>query len=127
MMNQIVNGEKNHEFRTYLIKPSVKHNWFYMTAPFSSIKYICEISPARTRNPGDEPLDEDCVGNKEFSGKHKDWERYDFTYEILSIYELEKCITLVNMRDRYGMKGVPRGSAFPILFLTVEIYFLPPS
>lgn len=111
-MNQIISGEKNYEFRTYLIKPSVKRVWFYLTAPSSSIKYVCEIGPARTRNPGDKPLDEDCVGNKEFNENHKDWERYDFAYQILSIYELTEPITLVNMRDRYGMRSAPRGMMY---------------
>lgn len=111
-MNQIISGEKNYEFRTYLIKPSVKRIWFYLTAPSSCIKYVCEIGAARTRNAGDEPLDERCVGNKEFNENHKDWERYDFAYEILSVYELAEPLTLVNMRDRYGMKSAPRGMVY---------------
>ena len=52
-MQQIVDGVKNYEFRKYRLKPSAQRVWFYRTARYSSIDYICEILPAATRNPGD--------------------------------------------------------------------------
>ncbi|EPE31321.1 PUA [Glarea lozoyensis ATCC 20868] len=84
-MQQIVNGEKNYEFRKYRLKASVKRIWFYSTAPQSSIEYVCEILPAKTRNAGDLALEEDGLGNKEFNERHKDWEGYDFAYEVTSV------------------------------------------
>lgn len=62
--------------------------------------------------PGDEPLKEDGIGNKEFNERHKDWEGFDYAYEILSVYELECPIGLEEMRGKYGMKGAPRGLVY---------------
>lgn len=36
----IVKGDKNHEFRKYKLKDSVRRLWFYETAPTSSITCI---------------------------------------------------------------------------------------
>ncbi|KAJ5716020.1 uncharacterized protein N7483_013201 [Penicillium malachiteum] len=65
-MTQIIKGVKNYEFRKYRLKASVKRIWLYRTAPHSSITRVCEILPARTRNPGDLPLEKDGLGDSEF-------------------------------------------------------------
>ena len=111
-MQQIIRGEKNHEFRKYLIPPSVQRVWFYLNAPLSQIGYVCEIDPARTRNEGDIPLVEDGLGNKEFNQRHKDWDRYDFAYHLRSVYKLRKPIVLQEFQSRYGAKGAPRGLVY---------------
>jgi hypothetical protein len=85
---------------------------FYLNAPHSCIKYVCEIDPARTRNPGDEPLEEGPLGNKEFNVRHKDWDGYDFAYMIKSVYELRSPIDLKNMKEKYGFKSAPRSIVF---------------
>ncbi|KAJ6004739.1 hypothetical protein N7540_012538 [Penicillium herquei] len=81
-MTQIIEGVKNHEFRKYRLKVSVQRIWFYRTAPHSSITHVCEILPARTRNPDDAPLEEDGLGNLEFNQRHKDWDGYDFPIRL---------------------------------------------
>lgn len=111
-MQQIVSGEKTYEFRKYCLKQSIKRIWFYVTAPHSSIEYVCEISPARTRNPGDAPLEEDGVGNNDFNTRHKDWDGYDFAYKILSVYKLDKPITLKDLSKNHGFKSAPRGLVY---------------
>lgn len=111
-MQQIVDGKKNYEFRKYRLKPSVKRIWFYRTAPYSSIEYICEIEPAATRDPGDPLLDEEGLGNKEFNTRHEDWDGYDFAYKILSVYQLEKPITLKDLKTDHGMGSAPRGMVY---------------
>ena len=111
-MSQIINGTKNYEFRKYCLKPDVKRIWFYRTAPHSAITHICKILPARTRNPDDDPLEEDGLGNAEFNKKHKDWDGYDFAYKIVSVYELRKPISLAEMRMTYGLKAAPRGLVY---------------
>ncbi|GAM85034.1 hypothetical protein ANO11243_030370 [Dothideomycetidae sp. 11243] len=73
-MQQIASGEKTYEFRKRRLADSVKRIWFYRTAPYSSIEYVCEIEPARTRNEGDPPLPEDGLGNHEYNTGHQDWE-----------------------------------------------------
>ena len=111
-MTQITSGQKTHEFRKYRLAPSVKRIWFYRTAPYSSIAHICEILPAETRNVGDAPLEENGLGNREFNTRDKDWEGYDFAYEILSVYEIEEPILLKDLMGRYGMKAAPRGFVY---------------
>lgn len=111
-MEQIISGQKTYEFRKTRIRPSVKRIWFYLTSPHSCIKYICEIDPARTRNPGDEPLEEGPLGNKEFNERHREWDGYDFAYKIKSVYELRSPITLKDMKEKYGLKSAPRSIVF---------------
>jgi predicted transcriptional regulator len=121
-MQQIVTGEKSYEFRKYCLKHSIKRIWFYRTAPRSSIEYICEILPAKTRGPGDSPLEEDGLGNKEFNTRHRDWEGYDFAYKILSVYKLDKPITLYDLKNNHGIKCAPRSLVYtpPSLMELVE-------
>lgn len=111
-MTQIIDGSKNYEFRKYCLKPEVKRIWFYRTAPHSSITHICETLPARTRNPGDIPLDEDGLGNAEFNNRHEDWKGYDFAYKMVTVYELLHPITLQEMKDKHGFKSAPRGLVY---------------
>ena len=117
-MSQIVNGTKNHEFRKYRLKPSVKRICFYRTAPHSALNHICEMLPARTRNPGDGPLQENGAGNAEFNNRHKDWDGYDFAYKIVSVYELRKPISLAALRSEFGFKSAPRGLVYLIRSLS---------
>ncbi|KAL5333702.1 PUA-like domain-containing protein [Aspergillus crustosus] len=110
-MDQIITSQKNSEFRKYCLKSSVKRIWFYRTAPHSSITHVCETLPAKTRNPGDPPLDEDGLGNKEFNSRHKDWDGYDFAYKMATVYELRQPISLKEMKER-GFKSAPRGLVY---------------
>lgn len=130
-MQQIVRGEKNYEFRKYRMTPTVslsldlihslihsrlfhqvKRIWFYVTAPSSSIAYVCEIDPAVTREQGDPKLPEDGLGNKEYNTFHVDWKGYDFAYRVHSVYKILEPITLAKMKSRYGYKGAPRGLTY---------------
>ncbi|RVD80738.1 uncharacterized protein DFL_008631 [Arthrobotrys flagrans] len=81
-------------------------------APHSSITHVCEILPARTRNEGDLPLEEDGFGNEEFNSRHKDWDGYDFAYKIISVYELRDPISLSEMRAKYDFKSALRGLVY---------------
>ncbi|KAF5364035.1 hypothetical protein D9756_001001 [Leucocoprinus leucothites] len=111
-MQQIIRREKTYEFRRYRIASSVQRVWFYLNAPLSHIAYVCEMDPARTRNPGDEPLPEDGSGNKEFNERHKDMVRCDFAYRVRSVYRLVEPIKLAEMKARYGIKIAPRGMIY---------------
>ncbi|KAK2762746.1 hypothetical protein FQN54_000920 [Arachnomyces sp. PD_36] len=111
-MDQIIDGTKNYEFRKYRLKPSVKRIWFYRTAPHSSITHICEILPARTRDAGDPPLEENGLGNEEYNSRDKEYEGYDFAYKIVSVYAIKKPLSLLNMRESHGFKSAPRGLVY---------------
>jgi len=111
-MSQIIDGRKNYEFRKYCLKPSVERIWFYRTAPHSSITHVCETLSARTRNPGDPPLEEDGLGNAEFNNRHKDWDGFDFAYKMVTVRELQRPITLDEMKEKHGFKLAPRGLVY---------------
>ncbi|KAG7098224.1 hypothetical protein E1B28_000191 [Marasmius oreades] len=107
-MNQIILREKTYEFRRFRIPVSVKRVWFYLNAPESRIVVICEIDPARTRMPGDSPLPEDGVGNREFNMFQKDWNGLDYAYRVKGVWALNQPLTLQTLKQRFGMKGPPR-------------------
>jgi hypothetical protein len=111
-MQQRVTGEKTHEFRKYLINSSVKRIWFYRTAPHSSIKYICEILPAQTRNVGDALPEENGIDNKEYNEHHKDWDEYDYAHKITSGYRLDEPLTLDKLQSMYEMTFAPQGLVY---------------
>ncbi|KAJ5559111.1 hypothetical protein N7461_003083 [Penicillium sp. DV-2018c] len=111
-MTQIVDGRKNYEFRKYCLKPSVKRIWFYRTAPHSRITHVCETLAARTRNPGDPPLEENGLGNAKYNSRHKDWDGYDYAYKMVTVCELRHPITLKEMREKHGFKSAPRGLVY---------------
>src|ERR1700730_10660970 len=123
-MQQIVRGEKNHEFRKYCMPASVARIWFYLNAPFSHIAYVCEVDPARTRgcaaptttpendNDNHEKLAEDGLGNKEFNEHHPDWIGYDYAYRIKSVYKLRVPVSLAMLKERYGFRAAPRGRLY---------------
>ncbi|KAK2736028.1 hypothetical protein CKAH01_07782 [Colletotrichum kahawae] len=101
-MQQIIDGTKTYEFRKYNIE-GVQRIWFYRIRPYAAITHVCEVSPAVTRNPGDQPIPENGLGNKEFNDRHPDWNGYDFAYRINS------GIRWPQMRDEHGMTIPPRG------------------
>ncbi|KAK4206884.1 hypothetical protein QBC37DRAFT_299926 [Rhypophila decipiens] len=112
----VLYGHKTYEFRKYKLKPTIKRIWFYRTAPYSALTHIAEIAPAHVWST-DGPLpDEDGVGNKEYNDPRqvKQWRRRfgEFAYKILAVWELRECITLSNMKERYGIKGPPRGLVY---------------
>lgn len=111
-MQQIVDGSKTYEFRKYNMA-GIERIWFYRTAPHSAITHVCPVSQAATRNPGDNPLPQDGLGNKDYNDKHPDYDGYDFAYRINAVYVINaeggKGITWPMMRDEHGMKIPPRG------------------
>ena len=111
-MNQIVSGDKSHEFRKYKLSPQIKRVWFYITSPECQISYICGINPAKTLTSKDDPLPLNGLGNKEFNGRHPDWEGYGFAYEIKSVYKLREPLTLTVLKEKYGWKAAPRGMVY---------------
>lgn len=109
-MTDIAEGRKKFEFRKYRLS-TAKRIWFYQTSPHQCIRYVCDVGPVRTRQPGDEPLPEGpgMDGNYEFNHHDKEWYGYDFAYEILDIHELKYPITLEELEQHHGLKSAPRG------------------
>ena len=111
-MQLIIRREKNHEFRRYRLPDTVARIWFYLSAPLSHIAYVCEVLPVRGRRPGEQPLPEDGVGNKEFNERHEDWEKYNYAYPVQSVYKVATPISLRELKENYGLKGAPRSAVY---------------
>ncbi|KAH6884245.1 hypothetical protein B0T10DRAFT_493806 [Thelonectria olida] len=111
-MQQIIDGTKTYEFRKYTMA-GIERIWFYRTAPHSAITHICPVNEAATRRPGDAPLPEAGLGNKDYNEHHPDYDGYDYAYRINGVYKIDakggKGITWAMMRDEHDMKIAPRG------------------
>ncbi|KAI0386562.1 hypothetical protein F5Y04DRAFT_244323 [Hypomontagnella monticulosa] len=100
-LENILDGTKNHEFRSWKIPASVNRVWLYSTKPHSELKYMCKLSQAKV--PG-EIEDEEGVGNAEFNqGKGS-----KFAYEILQVYELNNPVSLEEMKDKGWLAAPPQ-------------------
>ncbi|KAI9856066.1 MAG: hypothetical protein M1813_009286 [Trichoglossum hirsutum] len=93
---------KNHEYRSYRLPSSVRHIWFYTSAPVSSLHYIARISSAKV--PGQVPED-GGLGNEDFNAGEK---VSKFGYEVLALWELEQPISLQQAKARGYLKGPPQ-------------------
>lgn len=111
-MQAIASRKKTYEFRKYRLVASVQRIWFYRTAPHSSIEYVCDMEPARTRDQGDKPLPDDGLGNLEFNARDKEYEGYDFAYRILCVRQMRQPLTLDVLKSTHGMKSAPRGMVY---------------
>ncbi|KAI2615754.1 hypothetical protein GGS26DRAFT_579271 [Hypomontagnella submonticulosa] len=100
-LENILNGTKNHEFRSWKIPSSVNRVWLYSTKPHSELKYMCQLSEAKV--PG-EIEDEEGVGNAEFNLGHGS----KFAYEILQVYELNDPVSLEEMKDKGWLAAPPQ-------------------
>jgi hypothetical protein len=92
---------KNHEYRRYLLPPSVRRIWFYTCAPISSIHYVARISSGKV--PGQVPED-GGIGNEDFNAG-KVWK---YGYEILELWKLERPISLQQAKEIGYLKGPPQ-------------------
>ncbi|KAI0839843.1 hypothetical protein F5Y06DRAFT_264763 [Hypoxylon sp. FL0890] len=101
-LKKILSREKDHEFRGWRIPPSVSRIWVYSTRPYSELRYMCILGPAKV--PG-EIKDERGIGNEEFN-KEKKCARY--AYEILQVYELNNPVSLDAMIEKGWLKSAPQ-------------------
>ena len=99
---KIVNGTKDHEFRTWKIPSTVSRIWIYVTKPESMLRYMACIGPAKT--PG-EIEDETGVGNAEFNKGKK---RSGYAYEIVELYELNNPVPLKKMKSNGWVDAAPQ-------------------
>jgi predicted transcriptional regulator len=101
-MDNIAARHKNHEYRRYLLPPSVRHIWFYTSAPFSAIHYVACISNGKV--PGQVPED-GGIGNEDFNAGKK---LSKYGYEIQELWKLEQPISLQQAKLRGYLKGPPQ-------------------
>jgi predicted transcriptional regulator len=98
----IVSGDKDHEFRHYLLPKCVRRMWIYETSPVSSIKYIADISHGK--KPG-EIANVKGLKNAEFNTLKGEVE---YAYEIWKLYALERPVSIQDAKDRGWLRGPPQ-------------------
>jgi hypothetical protein len=110
-INNIATGAKNHEYRRYLLPSSIRHVWFYTTAPLSRIEYVARVSHGKV--PGEAPED-GGIGNEDFNaGKVS-----KYGYEILDLWKLKQPISLKQAIIKGFLKGPPQKYCWvPLAFL----------
>lgn len=101
-MYNIATRMKNHEYRRYLLPPSVLYIWFYTTAPLSRIEYIARISHGKF--PGEVP-ENGGIGNEEFNAGNKE---SNYGYEILDLWRIKEPISLQLAISEGYLKGAPQ-------------------
>jgi len=102
-IDNIASRLKTHEFRKYLIPPSVRRMWFYTSAPTQALRYVAIVSNGKTA----EEISESAggLGMSEFkSGLKESW----YGYEILELYEVREPFSLKDMKERGWIKGPPQ-------------------
>ncbi|KAL0567532.1 hypothetical protein V5O48_014455, partial [Marasmius crinis-equi] len=84
-------------------QPSVARIWFYVSAPESSIPYICEVGATA-------PTD----GKAKGKGKEKS-AGCVVSFPIKSLYRLDQPLALSALKQRFGLKSAPReGTILPV-------------
>lgn len=91
-VQNIALGFKNHEYRSYLLPPSIQHIWFYTTSPIKRIEYVARISLGKA--PGEVPND-GGIGNAEFNVGLSESK---YGYEILTLWRLKTPVSLEKAR-----------------------------
>ncbi|KAK2754394.1 hypothetical protein FQN54_007038 [Arachnomyces sp. PD_36] len=101
-INNISLRLKNHEYRRYLLPPTVRRIWFYTTAPLSRLEYVDRISHGKV--PG-EVQEDGGFGNADFNAGRK---LSKYGYEILDLWKLNEGVSLREAVTREILKGPPQ-------------------
>lgn len=117
-MTKIIDGEKDHEFRKYLMQDIV-YLWFYQSKPkhgkepveglSQHITHVCHIDKITNRNDAIwENLPRQGNGNHEYNSRASDWEGYDYAYRIRSVYKIKEPISVEQMQSLHRIRP-PQG------------------
>ncbi|KAL0960899.1 hypothetical protein HGRIS_005908 [Hohenbuehelia grisea] len=108
-ITNIVARVKDHEFRKYLISPSVQRMWFYVSAPDQTLRYVAVVSHGKSVG---EIENENGLGNAAFNaGLKKDVAK--FAYEILELYQLHDPLPIASLTQTYGISPPQRYTYVP--------------
>ncbi|KAM5537875.1 hypothetical protein V8D89_008351 [Ganoderma adspersum] len=110
----IAQRKKNHEYRKYKLKDSVKHLWLYETAPTSAITYV--MSTTTPKVPG-EVNDPTGVGNDDFDQGLKESK---YGYPVTGLYKLKTPLTTSQLKERFDI-ATPQGWRYATRNLVEEL------
>jgi hypothetical protein len=102
IVDNIVAGHRDHEFRKYKFPMQVVRCWIYTARPVEEVKYMATLGPAQ--QPGQ--IDSGTgVGNAEFNAGTSG---YIFAHKLLQVYELNNPVPLADMPDNGLGDGPPQ-------------------
>ncbi|KAL1836665.1 hypothetical protein VTJ49DRAFT_4805 [Mycothermus thermophilus] len=101
IVEEILDGKRDHEFRTYRFPPQVSRCWIYETDPVNEIRYMVTVGPAQ--EPGQIP-NNTGVGNAEFNAGTSG---FLFAHELRQVYVLNNPIPREDMEDNDLGDGPP--------------------
>ncbi|KAH6640426.1 hypothetical protein F5144DRAFT_640224 [Chaetomium tenue] len=98
----IVNGLRDHEFRSYKFPVQISRCWIYTDLPVGEVKYMATLGPAK--EPGQ--IDAGTgVGNAEFNAATSG---YKFAHKLVQVYQLNNPVPLADMEDNGLGAGPPQ-------------------
>ncbi|KLU87930.1 hypothetical protein MAPG_06920 [Magnaporthiopsis poae ATCC 64411] len=102
-VKEVVDGMRNHDFRTTRFPRSVVRLWIYVGRPAQELRYMATLGPARTKGQIDPNTG---LGNAEFNdGKRMAGGVAKFAYELVQVYELSNPVSLDRMRENGWTEG----------------------
>ncbi|KAK4155699.1 hypothetical protein C8A00DRAFT_31449 [Chaetomidium leptoderma] len=101
IVDGIVKGDRDHEFRNYKFPIQVSRCWIYTTQPVGEVKYMATLGPAQ--GPGQVESDSG-LGNAEFNAGKSG---YNFAHKLLQVYQLNNPVPLEDMPDNGLGDGPP--------------------
>ncbi|KXN88613.1 hypothetical protein AN958_06877 [Leucoagaricus sp. SymC.cos] len=90
-------GTKNHEYRRYKLRDTVKRLWLYEVTPVMAITTVIEVTKAKV--PG-EIQDPTGIGNDDFDAGKK---VSKYGYGVKAVWKLKVPIKASEMRSRFGL------------------------
>ncbi|OAA60497.1 PUA-like domain protein [Niveomyces insectorum RCEF 264] len=107
-VRNIVNGTKDHEFRSYKIPQTVSRFWIYVTRPVCELQYMAVVA-AGFRQPGEIEDSTSGLGNADFNAGRT---AAKFAYKLVQVYQLNNAVPLAVMKANGWIDGPPQRYAY---------------
>ncbi|KAK3303587.1 uncharacterized protein B0T15DRAFT_486954 [Chaetomium strumarium] len=102
IVDEIVKGTRDHEFRAYKFPVQVSRCWIYITRPVGEVKYMATLGPVQ--EPGQ--IDSNSgLGNAEFNAGTSG---FKFAHKLQQVYQLNNPVPLADMADNGLGDGPPQ-------------------
>lgn len=102
IVDEIVQGTRDYEFRSYKFPIQVSRCWIYTTRPVGEVKYMATLGPAA--EPGE--VDSNTgIGNAEFNAGTSG---HKFAHKLVQVYQLNNPVPLADMPDNGLGNGPPQ-------------------
>ena len=108
-LKRIVTGKKDYEFRNYYPKEHIDVLYVYESSPTCELRYVIELGEI-VKYPN--KITKEGYGNEDFN---KGLKNSKYAYEIKHLYELERFISLKELKKKYGFNP-PQSYAYDVRY-----------